>query len=248
VEDIVKVDMEIRERLSERGEKGEGYGSIKTLEMVNSAGSGLIFARISYSGENPLKYTDPDGNDIISYWMLQLLSGGNADKLLEGISNAKSWLDFTDKIYFNAVMLPVQTINTGSTIVKYAALFGGNVPVAGTAGAIQATTDNVSLAIKIAYAWSIDSKEAWVDVMSDVASMAIGAFISTTVDSGIASVKVRVSTKNGGYYQIGRRGRMSDVNGFITKLSQDLGIELGKDLSSQIVADIKKMLLQEEKK
>jgi hypothetical protein len=188
-------------------------------------------------------YTNQNISGKISFLLLQFFTGGNADKILQGVPNVNGWLNLTDEIYFQAALLPIQTVNRGAMIIKYAAIFGGNVPISGAAKIIQDTTDYAQLGVKIAHAWSVDTQAAWNDVMTDVAGMVIGAFISTVVEDSIANVKVRVSTKNGGFYQLGRRGRMSDLAGFYTNLSQDLAPELGQDLTSKIMDDVKSMLL-----
>jgi hypothetical protein len=62
---IVKAVMEIMFKICE---KTEGSGHLKpvfTLKTANSACSGCFSARISGIQASPLKYTDPDGRDIV---------------------------------------------------------------------------------------------------------------------------------------------------------------------------------------
>ena len=52
-----------------------------------------------------------------------------------------------------------------------------------------------------------------------------------------ADVRVTQSLKNGGYYQLGHRGRLSNSEGFRKKLIQELAPELGKEFATKL-ADI----------
>jgi hypothetical protein len=58
-----------------------GYGrplSVKNTHLtVNSGGSGLIFVQIYVFGDNPLKYTDPDGNEIKAFTSFHKMNTGD---------------------------------------------------------------------------------------------------------------------------------------------------------------------------
>ena len=73
------------------------------------------------------------------------------------------------------------------------------------------------------------------DAASDAASMGIGAFVSFSIKGKYADVRVTQSSKNGGYYQLGHRGRLSNSEGFRKKLIQELAPELGEDFATKLV-------------
>jgi hypothetical protein len=57
--------METMSKIGKKAERTGLLGPVFTLGTANSANSVGFFARISGIWANPLKYTDPDGNDII---------------------------------------------------------------------------------------------------------------------------------------------------------------------------------------
>jgi hypothetical protein len=146
----------------------------------------------SYVANNPIRYVDPTGNEKLSYMLLDIITGGNADEILDGIPNASDWLNITDKIYFTAALFPLETVNSAASITKYGAILSGNAPLAGAAGAVENITDYATLGVKAAYAWSVDSPEAWGDVLGDAAGLAIGAFVSTKIEGRFAEIEVRI--------------------------------------------------------
>jgi hypothetical protein len=61
--EFVRLGIETVERLRDKRLKNPLWCVSLTRRTANSAGSGLISAQISGFGENPFKYTDPDGKE-----------------------------------------------------------------------------------------------------------------------------------------------------------------------------------------
>jgi hypothetical protein len=167
--DKVKTSMETGQRWIDK-ESERPAGCIEmTRRTANSSGSGLVFVRISYFGNNPVKYTDPDGKIPQSYKVsnnLYIFSPsvttleGAASSLLgnifpipfvgglivDGINSSFGFKDIDESSSYvtlsNAAGKIFDAVSTGKTIADLA---GNSSKLLGIAGKI-ATTGSYILA------------------------------------------------------------------------------------------------------
>jgi hypothetical protein len=73
--------------------------------------------------------------------------------------------------------------------------------------------------------------------------MGLKGFVSVAISKGNLSVQVTQSAKNGGFYQLGHVGRLSNKDGFrkmfIQKVSPSLGAKFSEIIADTVIEMIK---------
>lgn len=153
---------------------------------------------------------------------------------------------FSDTILHEAIEAPCGIISDASSVVGIYAIATGNVSLATGAEITGTVADSLILGSKVLKAYNSGNTSDWIDAASNATSLGVGAFVSFSIKGKYADVRVTQSNKNGGYYQLGHRGRLSNSEGFRKKLIQELAPELGKKLATKladtVIEDMKKQV------
>ncbi len=191
-----------------------------------------------YAGNNPVRYIVPDvraDRKGITWGFLNLFLGKDNVNRIWNSPMYDGFAKISDSILHEAIEAPCEIISDASNVVCIYAIATGNVPLAAGAELTGNVADSLKLGSKILKAYNSGETSDWMDAASDAASMGIGAFVSFSIKGKYADVRVTQSSKNGGYYQLGHRGRLSNSEGFRKKLIQELAPELGEDFATKLV-------------
>ena len=200
----------------------------------------------SYAGNNPVLYVDPLGmqlitpRDFFSFYANYVNARPSRDPLFALlIGNPVAVEAFRQSAIHtldNAVMV-TETVSDGATVVAVGALCFGQPEVSAVAGAVSVTADIATAALKGTRALLENDKQSYGDFVSTVAGLGVQV-LAGVVTKGMNS-KVRVTIgKNNQYYKIGRRGALSNYEGFRQKLMQDLSEVLAPEMAGRVVQEI----------
>lgn len=206
----------------------------------NLPGMGGIYNTVNfhlyhYAGNNPVKYTDPDGRTThkksVTRGILNILLGKeNVDRIWDE-PFYDGFAEISDTILFAAIEIPCVIIEQASDYVGIFALATGNVPLAVAAESVGKTTDAISFGTAVLKAYTTDD---WSNVYKQAAAKGISSFISFKIDGKFADIRVFQSQKSGGYYQKGYRGRLSNKSGMRKAFIQKMAPEIGKKAAKEI--------------
>lgn len=224
----------------------------------NLPGLGGVFNPINgnlyhYAANNPVRYTNQNGRKEkkgLTWGILNLLLGKDNVNRIWNDSMYDGFANFSDTILHEAIEAPCGIISDASSVVGIYAIATGNVPLAAGAEITGNAADSLILGSKVLKAYNSGKKSDWIDAASDAANLGFGAFVSFSIKGKYADVRVTQSSKNGGYYQKGHKGRLSNSEGFKKKLIQELAPELGKEFATKIadtVINDMKMQINKEK-
>ena len=225
--EIVMRDLSFIEKLvAEYGEKVyEQLPEFELLDLIKErCGEERLRKFIDMAFNHEGNYYDVQnrrrGRGVTGFLLRLLLGSENYDRVF-GDPMLDGFFDFSNRILHAAVEFPAQVISWGADIVRFIAINNGNLPLGVVAGEIGTAADFVRLGSYALRAYDGDI-EARNEFGRLSASMGIKAFVGWSVRQDTAHVRVIRSTKNGGYYQKGRCGRLSNIEGLHRMIMQEL--------------------------
>ena len=180
----------------------------------------------------------------ITGFLLRLLIGRENYNRVFGDPVLDGFFDFSNRILHASIEFPALIISHGADIVRIIAISTGNLPLGAVATGVGTAADVVRLgsyALR-AYDGDIEARNQFIRLS---ASMGVSFFVGWSVRQGTAHVRVIRSTKNGGFYQKGRRGRLTDVEGLHRMIMQELSPVIQGELAASITDSIIKNMLDE---
>lgn len=168
-------------------------------------------------------------NSIIWGILNVLLGKENVDRIWNE-SYYDGFAEFSDTLLFATIETPCTIIGQASDYIGLFALATGNIPLA-AAESVGNTTDAISFGTAVLKAYTTDD---WSDVYKQTASKGVSSFVSFYIDGKFVDIRVTQSKKNGGYYQKGHKGRLTNKCGMRKAFVQKMAPEIGKKAAKEI--------------
>ena len=231
----------------------------------NLPGMGGVFNVVNlhlyhYAGNNPVKYTDPDGKDIISFfkgWVNYNLNNtifsryGSQYAYNPQFEMANEVLANIGQIMKNGYSVYVQTLKFTSEHSGTATLFLLTIGQPGLA----AITSTIGLAADSLLVIDNFANGNIVEGSKGIAVIGLSMLANNGVKKGFEKLGSLVGIsvgKNGLYYMKGRRGALKTIDGIRKQLYKDLvegyfGQAIAPEVASQMVDAVMKEILKTEK-
>ena len=231
----------------------------------NLPGMGGVFNVVNlhlyhYAGNNPVKYTDPDGRDIISFfqgWVNYNLNNaissryGSQYAYNPQFEMANEVLANIGQIMKNGYSVYVQTLKFTSEHSGTATLFLLTIGQPGLA----AITSTIGLAADSLLVIDNFANGNIVEGSKGIAVIGLSMLANNGVKKGFEKLGSLVGIsvgKNGLYYMKGRRGALKTIDGIRKQLYKDLvegyfGQAIAPEVASQMVDAVMKEILKTEK-
>ncbi|GHT80194.1 hypothetical protein FACS1894130_11000 [Spirochaetia bacterium] len=227
----------------------------------NLPGMGGVFNTVNaslyhYAGNNPVKYTDPDGRmpgDSIFGFSLDPISdiknfisqfdpSFKLASLFNAASNGdKSAQVLSGYIVHEASRDVLQQISDKSNTATIAFLAVGAVEAAGFASGVGMVAD---IALAIDDAISGDYKSAGIGAAMIVAGVVAKGIVKAGIDSTVNKGLQITVGKNGQFYEVGRRGAMNSWEGMQKLIRADIAAnkfgDIAPEAASQLLNMVKK--------
>ncbi|WP_253824191.1 RHS repeat domain-containing protein [Treponema sp. OMZ 906] len=231
----------------------------------NLPGMGGVFNVVNlhlyhYAGNNPIKYEDPDGKDIISFfkgWVNYNLNNtifsryGSQYAYNPQFEMANEVLANIDQMMQNGYSVYVQTLKFTSEHSGTATLFLLTIGQPGLA----AITSTIGLAADSLLVIDNFANGNIVEGSKGIAVIGLSMLANNGVKKGFEKLGSLVGIsvgKNGLYYMKGRRGALKTIDGIRKQLYKDLvegyfGQAIAPEVASQMVDTVMKEILKTEK-
>jgi RHS repeat-associated protein len=198
-----------------------------------------------YAGNNPIKYFDPNGNEIWTPWdyfSLFLFNSGTEGKFAKvhydaamGNENAQQMVKM---IWYEASVKMSDDLSDTMDYTAIACLAIGQPEGALAAKIVGTAADISSLALRFAY--SMDTGD-YTDFMANTIIKGSSYVIGAVISEKLTKISIRVG-KNGLYYQLGRSGALKKWDAIKKDITKKLSPEIGDKATEEILKKIYEMI------